>query len=233
MARKARPRRSSGSRAARGQRAQRASSGTPKDRIIDALMALLATRDFAKVGLADVAEEAGVSLATLRELYDGKLAIVADFSRRVDQAVLEGGPAEGETPRDRLFEILMRRFDALGPYKAAVKNVARAARRDLCLGRFLHKNSRRSQSWMLVAAGADLSGPLRVVAVEGLVLVNADALRVFLDDDDPGLAKTMAALDRGLERGARAMNFIDEVCARLRPFVSRDRATRGKAAARS
>jgi hypothetical protein len=43
----------------------------------------------------------------------------------------------------------------------------------------------------------------------------------------------MAALDRGLERGARAMNFIDEVCARLRPFVSRDRATRGKAAARS
>src|SRR3990167_2761434 len=165
MARKARPRRSSGSRAARGQRAQRASSGTPKDRIIDATMALLATRDFAKVGLADVAEEAGVSLATLRELYDGKLAIVADFSRRVDQAVLEGGAAEGGTPRDRLFEILMRRFDALGPYKAAVKNVARAARRDLCLGRFLHKNSRRSQSWMLVAAGADVSGPLRAVAV--------------------------------------------------------------------
>jgi AcrR family transcriptional regulator len=195
-------------------------------------MALLATRDFAKVGLADIAEEAGVSLSALRELYDGKLAIVADFSRRIDQAVLEGGPAEGETPRDRLFEILMRRFDALGPSKAAVKNVARAARRDLCLGRFLHKSSRRSQSWMLVAAGADISGPLRVVAVEGLVLVNAEALRVFLEDDDPGLAKTMAALDRGLERGARAMNFIDEVCARLRPFVSRDRATRGGAAAR-
>jgi AcrR family transcriptional regulator len=195
-------------------------------------MALLATRDFAKVGLADIAEEADVSLAALRETYDGKLAIVADFSRRIDQAVLEGGPAEGETPRDRLFEILMRRFDALGPYKAAVKSVARAARRDLCLGRFLHKNSRRSQSWMLVAAGADIAGPLRVVAVEGLVCVYAEALRAFLHEDDPGLAKTMATLDRGLERGARAMNFLDEVCARLKPFVSRDRATRGRAAAR-
>jgi AcrR family transcriptional regulator len=232
MARRARPRRSSGSKAARGQRARRAPSGTPKDRVIDAAMALFATRDFAKVGLADIAEEAGVSLSALRELYDGKLAIVADFSRRIDQAVLEGGPAEGETPRDRLFEILMRRFDALGPHKAAVRSLARAARRDLCLGRFLHKNSRRSQSWMLVAAGADVSGLLRAVAVEGLVCVHAEALRTWLHDDDPGLAKTMATLDRALERGARAMNFVHDVCERFRPFVSRDRATRRGAAAR-
>ena len=149
MARKARARRPSRARTARPQRAARPSSASPKDRIIDALMALAAMRDFAKVGLADIAEEAGVSLATLRESYDGKLAIVADFSRRIDQAVLEGGPAEGETPRDRLFEILMRRFDALGPYKAAVRNIARAARRDLCLGRYLHRNSRRSQIWSM------------------------------------------------------------------------------------
>jgi AcrR family transcriptional regulator len=196
-------------------------------------MALLATRDFAKVGLADIAEEAGVSLTSLRESYDGKLAIVADFSRRIDQAVLDGGPAEGETPRDRLFEILMRRFDALGPHKEAVASVGRSARRDLCLARFLHRNSRRSQSWMLVAANADLSGPLRAIAVEGLVCVYTEALRTWLHDDDPGLAKTMATLDRGLERGARAMNFIDEVCERFRPFVSRDRATRRGAAARS
>jgi hypothetical protein len=147
--------------------------------------------------------------------------------------VLEGGPAEGETPRDRLFEILMRRFDALGPHKEAIRNIARTARRDLCLGRFLHRNSRRSQSWMLTAANADPSGPLRAIAVEGLVCVQAEALRVFLHDDDPGLAKTMATLDRSLERGARAMKFIDDVCERFRPFVSRDRATRHGAAARS
>ena len=40
-------------------------SGSPgpddsRDRIIDALMALLATRDFGEIGLADVAREAGV-----------------------------------------------------------------------------------------------------------------------------------------------------------------------------
>ncbi len=232
MARKARAKPSGRSKAARPSRGARSSSATPKDRIIDALMALLATREFAKVGLAEIAEEAGVSLAALREAYDGKLAIVADFSRRIDQAVLAGGPAEGETARDRLFEILMRRFDALGPYKSAVRGIARAARRDLCLGRALHKISRRSQGWMFAAASAEMAGPLRAIAVEGLVLVNAEALRTFLDDDDPGLAKTMAALDRGLARGARAMNFLDEVCERLRPFVSRDRATRGRAAAR-
>jgi hypothetical protein len=45
------------------------------------------------------------------------------------------------------------------------------------------------------------------------------------------MAKTMAALDRGLARGARAMNFLDSICDRLRAFASRDRATRGGAAA--
>jgi AcrR family transcriptional regulator len=201
------------------------------DPIVEALMRLLQTRDFAKVGLREIAREAGVSLSTLRDSHEGKHAILAAFTRQIDRAVLDGGPAEGETPRDRLFEIMMRRFDALDPYKEAVRKVARAARSDLCLARALHRNSARSQKWMVAAAGADKSGLVGAAMIEALVLLQSETLRAWLDDDDPGMAKTMAALDRGLARGARAMNLLDSICDRLRAFASRDRATRGGAAA--
>jgi AcrR family transcriptional regulator len=193
-------------------------------------MRLLASDSFARIGLTEIAGEAGVSLGELRELFPGKLSILTAFSRRIDRVVLDGGPGDGDTPRDRVFDVLMRRFDALAPHKEAIRNLARAARRDLCLAAFLDGNATRSMKWMLVAARADRPGLLGALAVKGLVLVNAEALRVWLDDDDPGLARTMAALDRSLRRGARAMDFADRICARLRPSASRDRAARPRPA---
>jgi hypothetical protein len=37
-------------------------------------------------------------------------------------------------------------------------------------------------------------------------------LRTFVDDDDPGLARTMAALDRALARSQRWVGFLDDLC---------------------
>src|SRR5579871_2226917 len=131
-----------------------AAAGEPRDRIIDALMRLAAENDFRDIGLADIAAEAEVPLSTVRRNFDGKLGILAAFSRRVDEQVLDKGPPEGEGPRDRLFEILMRRFEALVPYRDALGRILRSARRDLVLARALHRIAKRSQMWMLV--GADI-----------------------------------------------------------------------------
>jgi AcrR family transcriptional regulator len=207
-----------------GRRPRRQSGETEKDRIVDAFMRLLAERSLSRVGLAEIAGEAGVSLGELRGTFAGKLEILAAFSQRIDRIVLDGDPGEGETARDRVFDVVMRRFDALAPYKDAIRNVARAARCDLCLAAFLDRNATRSMKWMLVAARADRSGLLGAIAVKGLVLVSAETLRVWFDDDDPGLARTMAALDRGLDRGARAMDCADRLCHRLRPFSRGGRA---------
>jgi AcrR family transcriptional regulator len=184
----------------------------PKTRIVDAFMTLLDAQSFGAIGLADVAATAGVSLADLREAYDGKLAILADFSRRIDGQVLAGGDAEGEGARDRLFDVLMRRFDALAPYKEGLRRLARSARCDPGLALGLHRIGEKSTMWMLTAAGIRHGGILGRVAVEGAVLVFAETMTVWLDDDDPGQAKTMAALDRALRRGERAMRFMDDVC---------------------
>lgn len=224
-----------GTRAGRGRSAASspAEAADTRGAVIDALMTLLATRDFSDVGLADVAREAGVSLSTLRATYDGKIGIIADYSRRIDQTVLEAGPAEGEEARDRLFEVMMRRFDALAPYRASLRRLAHSARRDIGLACALNRISRSAQMWMLVAAGIHHGGLMGRIAIQGAVLVYAEVLRVWFDDEDPGQARTMAALDRALRRGEQAMKWIDGACSILPRFADRGRRARddGRASA--
>ena len=219
--------------AKRGAATRGAAATPPRDRIIDALMALLVEKRFGEIGLADVAEAADVSVTALRENFDGKLGILAAFSRRIDLAVLEGGaPDVSAEPRDRLFEAEMRRFDALGPYKAALRSLARSARRDPGLACALHDLAGRSQKWTLVAAGIHHGGVMGRAALEGAVLVHLDAMRTWFDDDDEDSARTMATLDRGLRRGERAMRVLGEVCSFGARFTDRGRRMRdtGRAA---
>ncbi|MCB1501344.1 MAG: TetR/AcrR family transcriptional regulator [Bauldia sp.] len=199
----------------------------PRDRMIDALMALLADRPFAAITLADIAAEAGVSLADLREAFGGKAAILAAFVRRIDLAVLGGGePDMSLGPRDRLFEAEMRRFDALAPYKPALVSLTRSARRDPALACLLHGFATRSQKWTLAAAGIHRGGLAGCATVEGAVLIHLEALRTWLRDDDEDLARTMAALDRGLRRGERAIRILDQVCAFAPRLAERGRRMR-------
>jgi len=205
----------------------------PRDRIIEALMTLLADRPFGRIGLTEVAREAGVSLAMLREHFDGKIAILAAFSRRIDLAVLSEGAAEGASgPRDRLFEAMMRRLDALGPYRPALRNLARSARSDPLLACALHAIATRAQRWTLVAAGIHHGGIRGRIAVEGAVLAFAEVLKVWLDDEDEDQARTMAALDRALRRGERGMQLLDEVCSVACRFVESGRQMRRGAGSR-
>ena len=158
-------------------------------------MTLTAERGYLAVGLADIAAAADMSLAELRALYPGKLAMLAAFSRQIDEAVLAGGPAEGEGARDRLL-----------------KRLARAARCSPGLATALLCIATSSQRWMLAAAGIHRSGLPWHVAVDGSVVVLAGTLSVWLDDDDADMARTMKALDRALDRGDRAMRLLDDVC---------------------
>jgi len=197
--------------------AEPASTGEPRDRIVDALLRLAAENDFRDIGLADVAAEADVPLAMVRRNFDGKLGILAAFSRRIDEQVLDKGPAEGEGARDRLFEILMRRFEALVPYRDALRRIIRSARRDLRFARELHRIAKRSQMWMLVGADIHRGGLRGRLAIQGTVLAYSDVLSVFLDDDED-LARTMARLDHTLRRGERAMEWLDGLCAFVPSF---------------
>jgi AcrR family transcriptional regulator len=200
-----------------------------RERVIEAFMALLAEKPFEQIGFAEIATRAGVSLSELRNLFGSTLAIVAAFLKDIDRAVLAGGEADmaEEPPRERLFDVLMRRIEALTPHKAAVRSLARSARCNPGLALALNGLTVQSQQWMLTAADISAAGPKGMVRAQGLQMLYASVLRTWLDDDDPGLARTMAALDRALARGQRWSGFLDEVC-RIPAALGRLRPRRGR-----
>jgi hypothetical protein len=129
--------------------------------------------------------------------------------------VLAGGSADmaEEPARERLFDVLMRRLEALAPYKEAVHSLLRSARRNPGLALALNAMAVRSQAWMLEAAGIGAHGPRGALRAQGAALMFARVLRVWFDDDEPGLDRTMAALGRGLSSAERWDGFVGDLCA--------------------
>jgi AcrR family transcriptional regulator len=187
-------------------------SDSIRDKAVAAFLALLAERSFEEIGLAEVAGRAGVSLSDLRGEFGGTLGILAAHMKDIDRAVLDGGEdMSEETARDWLFEVLMRRIDALAPYKDAIDSLARSARRNPGLAFALNGLAVQSQRWMLTAAGIGASGPRGAMRAQGAALMFARVVSVWLDDDDESLDRTMAALDRGLASAERWAGFLDDL----------------------
>jgi AcrR family transcriptional regulator len=223
MARK--PARKTASKSARSSTARTASPGSDHEKIVAAFLGLLAENRIEQIGLAEIAAEAGVTLAQLRGEFASTLAIVAAHIKAVDRAVLaeDFSDMDEEPPRERLFDVLMRRLEMLGPHREAVRSLLRSATRNPPLAMALNALGVRSQQWMLTAAGITASGPRGMIRAQGLALLFASVLRTWTHDDDPGLARTMAALDRALGRGQRFAGLLDDLCkvpsrlCRLRP----------------
>ena len=175
------------------------------DKIIDAALACIARQGWRRLSLADIAAEAGLPILRVYRLFSSKPAILCGFFRRIDEAVL-AAPPEGEPderPRDRVFDLLMRRFDALQPHRAALDVLARELPTDPLAALAAGAGLLRSMRWMLEAAGISGEGLGGAVAVKLTAAAYLATLRVWRRDESPDLAPTMAALDRrlrGIER---------------------------------
>jgi AcrR family transcriptional regulator len=193
-------------------RAAASEGKSERERVIEAFLALLAEKPFERIGFAEIAQRARISLAELRGLFGSTLAILAAQVKETDRAVLAGGEPDmaEEPPRERLFDVLMRRLDLLEPHKAAVGSLMRSAARNPGLAVALNGLAVRSQQWMLTAADIGSAGPRGMLRAQGLALLFASVLRTWVEDDDPGHARTMAALDRALARGQRWSGLLDE-----------------------
>lgn len=183
-----------------------------RERIIEAMLSLLSERPFEEVSLRAIAERAGVGLDELARAFASRGAILEAYTRRVDERVLHDGFADTaeEAPRERLFDVLMTRLDVLRPNRPALACLLRSAERDLRLALFLNALAMRSMRWMLEAAEVTPSGWRGQLALQRLALGFARVLRVFVREDDPGLPRTMAALDKEL----RAMEKTHQRLAR-------------------
>lgn len=190
--------------------------------LVAAALRLAETRSWRRLSLLDVAKEAGVSLTEAYTRLPSKAHLLEAILAAVDRQVLAAGPAaDGDSPRDRLFEVLMRRFDAMQERRAGYLAILN----DVILDPFSLVPAlpafARSMTWMLEAAAIPTDGPVGNLRAKALAAVYLNVLRTWRTDDSVDLARTMAALDRSL----RQIEAMAERCPALAGGASRPRAS--------
>ncbi len=178
--------------------------------IVDTALKLAAERGWQELKLVDIASAADLPLATVIGTYRSKSAILSAYGRSIDAAVAKGSDlGDLDQPvRDRVFDVVMRRFDAMKANRDGLRVIARDLRRDplsaLCAG----GSVLCSMATMLEAAGVSANGTAGLVRAKGLSAIYLSVLRVWLEDDTEDLSRTMASLDRNLDKAERAMTFL-------------------------
>lgn len=177
------------------------------DRILDAALALAGEMPWREVTMEMVASRAGATLDRVYDLYPAKSAFLRALVRRVDREVLKGHDSadSGEPVRERLLDVMLRRFDALRKHREAIRSFVRDPEAVLCMAPSLGN----AMAWSLEAAGIGASGPAGMLRVKGLAAIFASSFRVWLRDETEDLSSTAASLDRNLRRAESLLRLLD------------------------
>lgn len=184
-----------------------------RDRIIDAALAAIAENGWQGTGCGDVIDRAGVGAAEFYREFDDLVSVVIAAMRRAN-AEMHAASVEIEpedTVRERLFTLLMARFDTASPHRATISAVLRAIPFDPQLAmRLLHALAAMAEQALTLAGAGGPGGRAGHFLRARLLLVSVilPTARVWLRDDSPDLAKTMVALDAALARAERAARLF-------------------------
>src|SRR5262245_8237704 len=174
-----------------------------RNKAIVAALELAAEGGWKAVTFPAIAERSGVSLADLRRDFTCRTDLLTAFQAEVDAEVLAKSklaPPE-QSPRDRVFDMIMTRFEAMTPYKPALRRISAALCCHPAEAAQLIPSSLAAQYWMLAGAGAKLDGPGAGLRVAGLASIYCKAFGVWLGDDSAGLGRTYAGLGGRVQEG--------------------------------
>lgn len=181
--------------------------------VFDAFWQLVANSGWRAATLEAVAEAAGLPVATLRARFPCRIALLARHATMLDRSVADTTvPDAAGSPRERVFDVLMRRFDAMAPHRAGLLRFLDELPRDPLTALALAPMLALSMARLLEAAGIATNGPLGLLRIKGVSAVWLVAVRAWRRDEQPDLSATMAALDRALDRAeqvARGLRLSD------------------------
>lgn len=184
-----------------------------------ALMAALdmsASRDWADITLAEIAEAADLKLSDFHGVAM-KDDLVDAASSYFDRAMSAEDVDVSETPRERLFEVIMLRFEAMEAHRDGLLSMMKYQDKSAARTSALFKARGDSARWALVAAKLDdlAARPfaLKTVAVAWVIRKTEHAWR---KDDGGDFSRTMAALDRELRAAEDRKDWLSRL-----PFRNR------------
>ena len=176
--------------------------------LVGAAFAIAGRDGWARVSVAAAAADAGLDLDRARARFSGRDAILLRFGQLADSAAWVGAASDG-TPRDRLFDTLMRRFDVLQAHRDGVRAILSSLPGQPALALLLAATTNNSMGDMLEAAGLASTGLRGLLRTKGLTAVWLYATRAWERDDSPDLSGTMAALDKALAQAEQFGNWLE------------------------
>lgn len=184
--------------------AQKTDKTDPSDKIIDAALTWASKHGWQSLHLDDLCPETGLSLDEIQTVFPKKSDILRAFIKRVDDNTFTDYAAdEGDSTRERLFDLMMRRFDEFNHHKDAMKEIVQYAwcrPKTLCSrGCSLYCSMRK----LLETAGVNVSGFHGMARAQALSLIFLSTFRIWLKDNSDDMSKTMARLDKRLGAAER------------------------------
>ena len=183
--------------------AKRATNRQPgAERILSAALVLIADKPWHSISMEMIAESAGATLTTVYKYYPTKLHLVSGFIERINKRLLLGHDYNDrdEPMRDRLIDVLMRRFELLHPYKKAVRSIIVSTVFDPYSTLCLLPSFSKAMAWSLEAGGLNSSGFVGLIRVKVLSIIYLSTMRVWLKDESEDLSLTLSYLDRSVRR---------------------------------
>ncbi len=175
--------------------------------MIAAAFVMAAERGWQRMNVAQVARQAGLDLGRARLRFPHRGVVLLRFGREADRQALAAA-TPGAPVRDQLFDMLMRRIDALQAHPAGVLALFRALPVQPAAALLWGAASLCSMGWLLGAAGVPVAGPVGKLRMKGLLAVWLWTVRAWRNDDSVDLAATMAALDQALGRAEAAEAWL-------------------------
>ena len=199
-----------------------------RNQLFDQFSKAVLDRGWRSLSCADIATDAGFEVKQAFVAFPNRYAYVTELIRRIDRSMLEVYDVEmkDEPARDRLFDVIMARFEAMQDHRDVIVALTHATRTDPLLSLHLMGLSRLTADWFLEVARISPVGVRGIMRSKGALAAYARAFRVWLDDDSEDLSRTMAALDKFLKTGEKALRRAEKLACMLPRMGARCRSRR-------
>ncbi|MBD21381.1 MAG: hypothetical protein CMM37_10110 [Rhodospirillaceae bacterium] len=181
-----------------------------KSGIIKAALKCASEVRWKRVSLRKIAEEADISVAEIYKYFPSKIAIVgALLERSTDLIISSDEPYSSNEPvHDRLIDNILKRFDILEQDKQAIISIVKDTKFDPLANLFLAPKLFDSMAQTLEKSGIDSSGLVGMMRIKGITVIYLMTFNIWIYDNSPDLAKTMAFLDRRLKQAVNIASVL-------------------------
>ena len=157
-----------------------------------------------------VSDQTGIKEGKIKNIYPTKYELIFHLIDDMNKfAINSKNFSIDDSLHDKLFDLLMARFDFLYPYKSTIQLIVSDSSNNPQFYAKLLIKLKESMTLTLRVIGVQVSGWQGRLKIRGISLVYINSFRVWLNDESLDSGQTMATLNSGLEKANSIASFFD------------------------